>query len=209
MLVTVEIRWFHLGKVPAQTLEWFQHGSQHVGVQPSREDQYLALPACDALGIKLRQGRIELKQGYQHFDALRVCGRIAGRPRLWRKWGFVLDQADAALSGIPPQSPWWLSVQKERMVRIYRTTGAGTMLAVPAGEYPDRGCHLELAQVHVRGEAWWTVGFEAFGDEPTLYEDLLLAANETLAAGEAPRLSSRDCYGYPQWLQSINSDSED
>ena len=209
MLVTVEIRWFHVGMIPAQTMEWFQHGSQHADVQPSREHQYLALPACDALGIKLRQGRVEIKQGYQHFDDLRVRGRIAGRPRFWRKWGFVLDPSDEALSGIPLQSPWWIPVRKERMVRIYRTTGDGMVWAVPVGEYPVRGCHLELTQVHVKGNQWWTLGFEAFGDECTLYEDLLLVANETLVAGEPPRLSSRDCYGYPRWLQIINCGSED
>jgi hypothetical protein len=209
MLVTVEIRWFHVGMIPAQTMDWFQHGSQHVDVQPTREDQYLALPACDALGIKLRQGRIEIKQGYQRFDALRVRRRIAGTPRLWRKWGFVLDQADVALAGIPLQSPWWIPVRKERVVRIYRTTGDGTVFAVPAGEYPVRGCQLELTQVRVKGNQWWTLGFEAFGAESTLHEDLLLVANETLAAGEPPRLSSRDCYGYPRWLQIINRGSED
>jgi hypothetical protein len=147
---------------------------------------------------------MEIKQGFQHFDALSVAGRIAGVPRLWRKWSFALDQADVALAGIPLQSPWWTPVRKERLVRIYRTAGEGVIRAVPVEEYPLRGCHLELTQLHLRGNQWWTLGFEAFGDESTLHKDLLYVATEMLVAGEPPHLVSGDCYGYPRWLQAIN-----
>lgn len=61
MYPTAEVRWFHRGKVPLDVMAWFLrlHGEPE---EPGhRVDYYLRLSDADALGIKLRDGRIEIK----------------------------------------------------------------------------------------------------------------------------------------------------
>jgi hypothetical protein len=206
MLATVEMRWFYEGEIPASMWAWFRSDMQHTDVQPAREDCYLSLPDCDSLGIKLRQGRIELKQHCQEYGAVRVHERIAGVPQLWRKWSFLLADSHLMPAGVPGQPPGWIPVRKERALRTYRVAGEGTVTALPPGEFPPRGCHLELTELRVQARMWWTFGLEASGEETTLHSDLLLVARKTLAVGDPPSFAPGDCSSYPRWLQAVASD---
>jgi hypothetical protein len=67
---------------------------------------------------------------------------------------------------------------------------------------PAQGCNVELTDVQMPGHAgaWWTLGFEAFGDLESV------SANLTLTVlPEKPALvriaASGDFLSYPAWLQ--------
>ena len=209
MFPTAEVRWFYRGAVPQQILAWFQRGGQKPVAVSSRVDHYLRLADGDLLGIKLREGRIEIKQRHGSAGAVRLHDRVAGQVQHWRKWSFPLDEAGSELPGllVPPSS--WIGVEKARRLRTYRVGGDDTIVAVSAREYPERGCGWELTGVRVRGEAWWSLGFEAFGEQATLRQRLLLVAEHVLCADEPPELEVQDSFSYPRWLLLLARQEED
>ena len=73
MFATAEVRWFYEGAVSPEVLEWFEQGELTPEEQPYRVDYYLRLSDRDSLGIKLREGRIEVKQRHrQHGEQMRL-----------------------------------------------------------------------------------------------------------------------------------------
>jgi hypothetical protein len=61
---------------------------------------------------------------------------------------------------------------------------------------------VELTEVRVRGEAWWTLGFEATGPAGTLRGELEAAA--ALEFAQTPpagvEFGTDDCRSYAEWL---------
>ncbi|NIV28827.1 MAG: hypothetical protein GWN58_04720, partial [Anaerolineae bacterium] len=62
MYPTLEARWFMRGSIPHEVREWFARGEPAPIHEPPRMDHYLRLQRSNALGIKLREGRLEIKQ---------------------------------------------------------------------------------------------------------------------------------------------------
>jgi hypothetical protein len=166
-------------------------------------DRYLRLANGGGLGIKVREGRLELKQRHGQPGILRLHQRVTGRVEHWRKWSFALAEGGSTLDSmlVPPQA--WIGVTKARLLRRYLVSSERRVVPTSTGEYPERACDWELTQVHVGGSAWWTVGFEAFGRGSTLPETLRLVAGQVLAAWEPPRLQAGDSFGYPEWLRML------
>jgi hypothetical protein len=197
---TVEVRWFYRGVVPRATLEWFQAGGSDPCAPASRTDYYLRRPNGDALGIKLREGRIEIKQRQRQYGVLRLHQRVAGRVEGWQKWSLALARADSGIGSGVALDPAWLGVKKERRLRVYQLTADQEVKAISVSGNSAQGCSMELTQVSVGEQVWWSLGFEAFGDESALQESLLLIAWHVLAAGAPPTLNAQDSCSYPQWL---------
>ena len=64
-LSTTEVRWFRRGSIPQSVRQWFSTLGRQPEFQPPRLDYYLRLLDGDALGIKIREGKVEVKQ--RHF----------------------------------------------------------------------------------------------------------------------------------------------
>jgi hypothetical protein len=169
-------------------------------------DHYLRIPEGDALGVKLREGRIEVKQRQRQLGAVPLQARVSGVVEQWRKWSFPLTRRTSAAFDTPVPALGWVGVYKERQHSRYRLTGDGNLVAMSPARYPDRGCDLELTRVAAAGSEWWTLGFEAFGAEPGLEDLLSLAAGELLAGTKPPLLPVEKSYGYPRWLQILTLD---
>ncbi|HSR30031.1 MAG TPA: hypothetical protein VLY63_05650 [Anaerolineae bacterium] len=201
MFPTVEVRWFHRGETPSDVTEWFLRDEPSPDQQPRRIDHYLRLGQRDSIGIKLREGRIEVKRRQHRHGVVRFHDQIAGVVESWRKWSlpFAALGGDLANAAMPAAS--WIAVQKARLLRKYQIVGEGQLVSVPAEVFPVQGCSVELTGVHTQGEAWWTLAFEAFGKASTRYDYLVLAAETVLAREGGPFLfDPRDSYGYPRWL---------
>lgn len=174
VLHTVEIRWFQPGPTPAAARAWFDALGPEV-LAESRVDAYLT-PESDALGVKLREGAVEAKRRTDRLGSLAVG---AGEVEAWTKWSF--PRADAAT---PDQG--WVEVAKTRRQRH-----------APSGD-----CALELSEVVVRGETWWSVCLEATGADLAARRAALAdGARQWLAS--APALPAEAARGYPAWLRSI------
>ena len=62
MLPSVEARWFMRGAVPVEALDWIKRWDLPPTTPDEREDHYLRLPETAAIGVKLREGRCEVKR---------------------------------------------------------------------------------------------------------------------------------------------------
>ncbi|MEM6287990.1 MAG: hypothetical protein AAF845_12605 [Bacteroidota bacterium] len=178
---TVEVRWFRRGPLPEAVAAWFARLGAEVP-EEVRTDRYLA-PASDALGVKVRAGRIEAKRRDACLDVLRA-GRAQGTVEAWAKWSFPLADATAA-----PEAGW-VEVRKRRRQRGRR--------------FAARACALEVGEVEAAGEAWWSVCLEAVG--PTAAVRLVAlaeAADLWLAADDAPALGLEAARSYPAWLMEV------
>ncbi len=203
MFPSIEVRWFHEGTIPPEVLEWFQQSEHKPEEQPSRVDYYLRHTHQGSLGIKLREGRVEIKQRQRQYGVVRFHQRVAGMVENWRKWSFELSEAGRDLSSAAVPASSWIGVEKERTLRRYRLTGDNEIVAVSVGEGSGQTCSLELTSIHVEGAEWWSLGFEAFDDEVADEGSLLLVAKQVLTACQPPALRARDSHGYPKWLITI------
>ena len=129
---SAEIRWF----LPAQDrndqlLDWFRLPDQEIVVETEayvpllgvahfvkqereRVDEYLLIPDCATVGVKQRQGRLEVKAlvaGPHPFSQ----GEVSGRVDQWVKWSFnPSDEIANLLEGELNRSGPWRKVGKKR-----------------------------------------------------------------------------------------------
>jgi hypothetical protein len=149
--------------------------------------------------VKVRGGRaLEVKVYCGSPGLLQVAGRAHGRLESWQKWSFPYGPRGHG-SGDPAG---WSPVTKRRRISWFSLAGRPVRPGVPGlGEEP--GCAVELTEVDVRGEAWWTLGFEATGPAETLRRELDAAA--ALVFGQAlpggVELGMDDSTSYAQWLR--------
>ena len=171
-----------------------------------RTDAYLLFPDCEALGVKRRQGRLEVKAlvaGPRPFS----LGAVAGRMDQWVKWSFAPSESIRAQLGIElDQSGEWCEVEKIRYLQKY-SFDAGSWIAVSPEQYPDAGCSIELTKVKVLPGAgrWLTFGFEAFGPAGQIIA-ILDEAVQNFFAGHGPppvQLDGRNSLSYPAWLAML------
>jgi len=123
-----------------------------------------------------------------------VAGRARGRLESWQKWSFPHGPPGYG-SGDPA---CWRPVQKKRSISRFSQTGARG-----PGPGQEPGCAVELTEFRVRGEPWWTLGFEATGPTLALRSELEGAAaavfTHPLPAGV--ELGIADSQSYAQWLR--------
>jgi hypothetical protein len=160
---SLEVRWILPGQLEAAMTRWFARF--RAGVE-SREDGYLADPQLPGLSVKLRNGSaLEVKMYQGSPGTLEVAGRARGRLESWGKWSFPCDplsQGGADLRG-------WRPVRK--LIRRFALASGQRGPQVPRlGQEP--GCEVELTEVRVHGQAWWTLAFEATGPASLLRRDL-------------------------------------
>lgn len=203
MLSSAEVRWFYEGAVPPDVIAWFHRGERQPVEQPRRVDYYLHPGSMDALGIKLREGRIEVKQRQRLQGVVHFHERVSGVVEGWRKWSFALAAAHSLAGDVGAPASSWIGVQKQRLLHNYRLVGEGQLVVIPGEDYSRQICHLELTRIQVRGTRWWSLGFEALGPESALEENLSLVIAHVLAQEPVPTLATKNSYGYPKWLQVI------
>lgn len=202
-LRSVEVRWFGMRRTPIELEEWFGSSGGRPAETSCRTDRYLWLCDTDALGIKLREGRLEIKQRTIDSGVLAFPGGARGRVEAWRKWCCsAAGESDVAWPG--DDESGWIDVVKERRLRSFKQLSDGSLAGCRADEYPPAGGHLELTRLDVaeaRPRHWWTLGAEAFGSS-----DDLFALLRRLIGHDAPRtlpaaLAGTVSCGYPAWLR--------
>jgi hypothetical protein len=201
------VRWIFPGQLDTAVAGWF--GRFPAGTE-SREDTYLLDPPMRGLSVKVRGGRaLEVKVYHGSPAILEVAGRACGRLESWQRWSFPFSP----LSPLSPGSgdpPGWRPVRKRR--RITRFSAASQTIAATAaalGQQPR--CEVELTEVRVSGQDWWTLGFEATGPADLLRRELEAAAAlvfaEALPGGVEP--GPDESRSYAEWLgQRPGADSD-
>ena len=202
MYRTTEVRWFHPGVLPPSIERWFERGEEGVELEPPRVDHYLRLRGSDALNIKLREGRLEIKRRTGERTETRFSEDVVGAVEHWQKWGFDLAETDTQAMG-GASSSTWIAVRKERSIRTYGIDDR----PVPAPTEPvdvTVACEWELTRVDVGGQIWWTTALEAFGDQTRQRVALLSVAKLVFGLQDRPPLRIEDSRGYPGWLDTLS-----
>src|SRR5215831_6716053 len=190
---SLEVRWILPGQLEPAVAGWFARFP--AGVE-AREDSYLADPPLGGLAVKLRAGRALEVKAYQGSPGiLEVAGRARGRLECWDKWSFPCDPPGRGGA----DRPGWRPVRKR--IRRFALTGGHGGAGVP-GPGAEAGCQVELAEVRIRGQAWWTLAFEATG--PASLRRTELEATAALVFAQAlpggVELGTDDSQSYAQWL---------
>lgn len=204
MLATEEIRWFFAGTIPLPVAAWFEACVSDMPAQLPRTDYYLRLAEGDSLGIKLREGRIEVKQREEAGTLIQLGERAAGRMESWRKWSFELAGTEESVPG----TPQWAGVWKARRWCLFVVEENGRIIPALPATILEQGCACELTDVRLAdsSEQWWSLGFEAFGGTAVeRRERLLHVARQFLGREDAPPLAAEQSYSYPKWLQIVGN----
>lgn len=191
---TLEVRWIRPGALMTSMIEWFGPISREI---ENREDVYLVARGVRALSLKVRGGvQLDLKFARGRRHALDVPRRARGDIGSWQKWSFPLLPGFAKL-----EAPDWVTVRKIRRIRVFSFAGE-TPVERPPADGEQAWCAVEITDVSVGDERWWSLGFEATGGSATAASiravaELVLA--EPVPLG--PELRAADAMSYVDWLR--------
>lgn len=219
-LMTREIRWFFDGSLAdtgAATAAWFTQsvarGEKSPAISPEdwRTDRYLFLPQVDDLGIKLRQDRWEIKGRHALIGIQRFGEGIEGEVACWTKWAIAAPgESGGGHSAIAACAI--VDIAKQRIRRAARFTQDGAFEIAARQENAareiDRGLHMELTRIRVAGarrDSHWSLGFEAFPDDPSACALFAEAICALLEGCPAKPLSAEGSMSYPRWLQRLGA----
>jgi len=200
---SLEVRWITPGPLGTAMREWlarFPAGTE------TREDAYLLQPRLQGLSVKLRDGSIlDVKSCLGSPGILGLPGY--GRLESWRKWSFAYQPSWVGGATLPG----WIIVRKRRHACWFPLATSHGLAPAPRPAL-QAGCMVELTEVHVHDQPWWSVGLEATGPAGLLRFALQHAADlafaQPLPAGVA--LSLDNSRSYAQWLgQRPSPDAED
>jgi hypothetical protein len=151
MYPTAEVRWFYWGAAPRAVLDWLERGIGLPELQIPRRDHYLHLPGNASLGIKLREGRIEVKRRTQKRGTAHFGENVVGIIEHWRKWSFPISSIQASADAWLTPATAWIPVDKARRLRRYGLAPDGTLSQVSLERMPQKGCEFELSEVRTGG----------------------------------------------------------
>jgi hypothetical protein len=189
---SLEVRWILRGQLADAVTGWFgRFPAETMAV----EDAYLLDPYLPGLSVKVREGRaLEVKMYRGSPGLLEVAGRARGRLEFWQKWSFPHGPPSP---GSGDAAGWRLVSKRRRISWFAQATGMGIPQLTQ-----QPGCAVELTAVDLRGEPWWTLGFEAKGPADALRRELDAAAAsvfaDALPGGVA--LGIDNSQSYVRWL---------
>jgi hypothetical protein len=194
---SLEVRWIFPGQLRGAVKRWF---GRFPAAMESRQDTYLLDLSARGPSVKVRGGELfEVKVYRGSPGILDVAGRARGHLECWQKWSFPCDPPGR---GVGEPAGWRLVRKTRRVSRFF--LASGSWLGGLPGPGGEPGCAVEVTEVRVRGQAWWTLGLEAAGPAGTLRGQL--EATAALVFADAPpagvEFGTGDSRSYAEWLRS-------
>ena len=211
MLYSAETRWFIPERLPDEVLNWFK-GGMILDSEEVRVHEYLLFPDCESVGVKLREGRLEIKAICGPSQPIKADLGVRGHIERWTKWSLPIDgmrTLDVALH----QSDRWMKVHKERFLRRFSAEqGRPVEVTKRQGYFPTVGCNVEVTRIEVDADPqyWFTIGFEAFGPPSVtrrILDEALLLFFEEHGRVPGSTLGEDESTGYPAWLAKLTKTS--
>jgi hypothetical protein len=196
-LTTCEMRWLFDGPLPGAVERWLQSGGDTTA-PTSREDRYLTLPGVVDMGIKQREGRVDIKGRLAVLGFHAIAPEIEGVAERWCKWTY--DAAIADRLGCFQGDV--IVVGKSRVQRYFLLDSDGRTQRTVQRDPTQRGFSLELTRIRLAGGEHWSLGVEAAPDDPDLLANLLHALGEVLR-GFPVTLPRERSMSYPAWLARL------
>jgi hypothetical protein len=223
---TLEIRWFFSGSLEqsGSGMEvWFRTRPRYGGsgqatpiawdpTPPAwRQDRYLLVPGSDDMGIKWREGRLEIKGLTCTLGPQVFAPGIAGECQHWLKWSYAGDAIDRRFHDLFENGTarGVVAVEKRRLQRRLNLGPAGIVDEVRPDDGRERGINIELAEIRVPGppaHLHWSLAFEAFPSDQVSESFAQIVAG-FLAGCPALPLSADESMSYPRWLLGFDRPS--
>lgn len=202
MFATTEIRWFFQGEIPAEVQESYEAPALLPHAHESeRIDYYLWWPGNDRMGIKLREGNIEMKHLKTPVKRSRFADHVRGYIGKWQKWSLTLQQLPQDLNE-EPWGSWWIPLKKHRQLRKFGLLAHNDITEINDDRQCETACEWELCQIYHpdTDKLWWTVALEAFGEQQ---EYLLNVTAQKLFFNFPLTLHENYSYSYPLFINHI------
>ncbi|MUP45485.1 hypothetical protein E0K83_06965 [Gramella sp. BOM4] len=177
MFSTTEIRWFSK-ELSRPVLTWFNDHCYHFDQTEARTDYYLPIENRKGIGIKLREGNIEVKHRTGVPKSAEIVENLNGLMESYIKWSFNAAEDDPLSNQIIHENKYdWIALKKTRLGFIL-TEKDSEVTRMELDEIVDFGCQVEYTRVETEQETWYTFGLEWFGDQqleipPAFLKDLL------------------------------------
>ncbi len=214
IIQTAEIRWFFEGDIPEEISEWIIGLDGLFEEQEPRTDHYLHLKNTASLGIKIREGRFEIKERQSTEGEVLANNNIEGIAESWTKWSFESVENKYPLNETIKGN--WIEVIKARKLQKFIFDKKGK-ISGGFDNYQSDGCNVELTKVHTKKHkssndskssdeskvTWWTLGLETYGTSESQSENLQTAFDHIFQSKFPGTLSKENSWSFPQWLNNI------
>jgi hypothetical protein len=212
-----ELRWFFEGPLSAHPdlEEWFlgcapfdtADGVTSPAWQPRRDnapDVYLLLPGQEDMGIKWREGLLQIKGLVESLGEREFCGMHVGSVERWIKWSYArLPDGYADLFDSPAVET--AAVHKVRSTRLV-DLATETPVEVSPDTFLVLGMAVELTRIATGDKEYCSLGFEAFPDPRVTDATFDTAVARFLRSLAAVRLDAAGSMSYAAWLNSLKRD---
>jgi len=195
---TTEIRWFWHAIEPVNKQHWF-FGQNQLQLE-QRTDRYLLLPGCRTTGVKLREGRLEVKVLQEEAAPADIAGTWHGSLQSWLKWSAESPQ-------LFPQGytdEHWLLINKRRFQRrlSFKEGQLIELRAEAPPANPEYSAELTDISIEGRNDQWQTFGLETNAPMALAEKPLRTILLDCFCPNEAPATKTRTlaAMSYPAWL---------
>jgi hypothetical protein len=210
---TIETRWFFDGDSGRHPVlrHWFEscapfprggdvpapRWTERAGGAP---DVYLLMPGCRDMGIKWREGSLQIKGRVEDLGEQALGPRHQGRVQRWIKWTY--ERVPAAYRSLfatdAGHGLGTAAVSKTRALRLIGMDAEAPEEVAP-GVVLHRGVGYEMTDLELDGKRYCSIAFEAFPDDA-----VTAAGFDTVVTGfldELPvALDAGASMSYPDWL---------
>jgi hypothetical protein len=159
------------------------------------------------MGIKWRDGRLEIKGREAALGRTVFAPGIEGICERWLKWSYAGAAIEQRLLGLfrDPGAHGIALVEKRRLQRLFALDVAGDAAEVDGSEPRTRGVNIELAQIRLaEGPAYWSLAFEAFPGDTGMTEPFSRTVAQLLKGCPALPLAAERSMAYPRWLRDFD-----
>jgi hypothetical protein len=212
MISSHEVRWFLNGGIEQHPAlrHWVEDGAPNpkwIGRLGGKPDAYMIIPESADMGIKWREGQLQIKGLESSLGTQKFTGHYEGKVERWVKWSYEGKRIETAFT------PWFTNVNATpRIVEIHKTRRlrkvrmnpfTPTMIEVDPDTFIDRGGSLEVTDLRVGGNEYSSVAFEAFPNDSGMHSDFTAFVNFFLGKLHGVELTEFNSMSYPAWLQTL------
>ena len=133
---------------------------------------------------------------------------VAGRADSWVKWSHPTSAFDQLPTLVGNESTW-VPTRKRRLLRRF-SMDQDSLQENPIDEPPTAGCNIDLVDLDTVDGAWWTLGFESFGQATDLRFQLGAVTTSWFDRRPPPvpfRVTSS--IAYPTWVAGLPQEHEE
>jgi hypothetical protein len=196
-----EIRWFCNDNLD-EVKDWWSSIDLPYNDEGERSDYYIFIPNVDFMGIKNREGRLEVKWRIPNSQKRLETTKFDGILEEWVKWSWsdskplVNDPAFNFLSEYP-KGPM-IKISKRRLSRKFKLLSGDKFEPVEWIDLSESGFSMELTEIILEKSKWWSIGFETLGNKIT--PELFQIKIEEISNKIPLKLELENSFGYPRWI---------